>query len=158
MSAPTLSSITTHRFFPLSRADMSRLLRYAAAVVPIFAALAAPFAQAADDAPIQVSYAQVLTEYTKDAAAAGEKYDGRRLVFKGEVYPLSNNSLNTLAVTEGLKVGASFQEDQRAALQSAFPDGQLAAYKPSKTVAIDCLNRQFVGLTLALADCRVAQH
>ncbi|MEF2252813.1 MULTISPECIES: hypothetical protein [Ralstonia solanacearum species complex] len=54
-------------------------------------------------------------------------------------------------------MGASFQEDQRAALQSAFPDGKLAAYKPSKTIAIDCLNRQFVGLTLALADCRVAQ-
>ncbi|CBJ40374.1 conserved exported protein of unknown function (plasmid) [Ralstonia solanacearum CMR15] len=134
---------------------MNRVFRYVA--VSILVALAAGSAQAEDDALIPVSYAQVLTEYTQDATVAGKKYDGRRLVFKGGVYPLSNNSLNTLAVTEGLKVGASFQEDQRAALQSAFPDGTLAAYKPSKTIAIDCLNRQFVGLTLALPDYRVAQ-
>ncbi len=136
---------------------MSRLFRDTVAKAPIFAALVASPALAADEASLQVSCAQVLTEYTKDAAAAGKKYDGRRLVFKGEVYPLSDNSLNTLAVTEGIKVGASFQDDQRAALQDAFPGGKLAAYKPSKTIAIDCLNRQFVGLTLALADCRVAK-
>ncbi|AXV79159.1 hypothetical protein CJO79_19515 (plasmid) [Ralstonia solanacearum] len=148
-----------YRSLPLASADMSRLFRYVVTVAaaPIFTALVFSPAQAADDALIQVSYAQVLTEYTKDATAAGKQYDGRRLVFKGEVYPLSDNSLNTLAVTEGFKVGARFQDDQRAALQSVFPGGKLVAYQPSKTIAIDCLNRQFVGLTLALADCRVAQ-
>lgn len=113
------------------------------------------FAQ--DDAPLQVSYRQVLTEYFKDAPSAAKKYDGRRLVFKGQVYPLSDDSLNTLALTEDLKVGAPFQSDQRDTLAAVFPDHKLAAYKPSKDIVLDCLNRQFVGLTLALADCRVAK-
>ncbi|CAJ0820940.1 hypothetical protein [Ralstonia flaminis] len=134
---------------------MAQLFRLAAAT--IFAALIASPALAGDDAPLQVSYRQVLTEYFKDAPSAAKKYDGHRLEFKGQVYPLSDDSLNTLAVTEDLKVGAPFQDDQRDALKAMFPDNKLSAYKPSKDITLDCLNRQFVGLTLALTDCRVAK-
>lgn len=123
----------------------------------MFAALIASPALAGDDAPLQVSYRQVLTEYFQDAASAAKKYDGHHLVFKGQVYPLSDDSLNTLALTEDLKVGVPFQDDQRDALRAEFPDHKLAAYKPTKEITLDCLNRQFVGLTLALTDCRIAK-
>lgn len=132
---------------------MSPLFRLAAASA--LAALIASPVLAADDAPLQVSYRQVLTEYFKDAASAARKYDGRRIVFKGQVYLLSDDSLNTLAVTEDLKVAAPFPEDQRDALKGVLPNHELAAYKPSKDITLDCLNRQFVGLTLALTDCRI---
>ncbi|HWV04376.1 hypothetical protein [Ralstonia sp.] len=134
---------------------MNALSRFAAASALAGLLVAPAFAQ--DDTPLQVSYRQVLTEYFKDAPTASKKYDGHRLVFKGQVYPLSDDSLNTLAVTEDLKVGAPFQDDQRNALRALFPDHKLAAYKPSKDITLDCLNRQFVGVTLALADCRVIQ-
>ncbi len=134
---------------------MNVLFRLTAASALAVQLVAPAFAQ--DDAPLQVSYRQVLTEYFKDAPTASKKYDGRRLVFKGQVYPLSDDSLNTLALTEDLKVGAPFQDDQRDALKALFADHKLAAYKPSKDITLDCLNRQFVGLTLALADCRVAK-
>lgn len=134
---------------------MNALFRLTAASALAAQLVAPAFAQ--DDAPLQVSYRQVLTEYVKDAPTASKKYDGRRLVFKGQVYPLSDDSLNTLAMTEDLKVGAPFQDDQRDALRALFPDHKLAAYKPSRDITLDCLNRQFVGLTLALADCRVAK-
>lgn len=158
-TAPSLRSIFTVRparaDVTFTHADMNVLSRFAAAFAVAALLVTPAFAQ--DDTPLQVSYRQVLTEYFKDAPTASKKYDGRRLVFKGQVYPLSDDSLNTLAVTEDLKVGAPFQDDQRDALKALFPDHKLAAYKPSKDITLDCLNRQFVGLTLVLADCRIAK-
>ncbi|MGT2434435.1 hypothetical protein ACU4HD_47815 [Cupriavidus basilensis] len=57
--------------------------------------------------PLQVSYRQGADRIFQGRWTASKKYDGHRLVFTGQVYPLSDDSLNTLAVTEDLKVGAA---------------------------------------------------